>query len=190
MPQTRLFETSHGDRFFGVQRFDREGAQRVHVHTFGNLIQANFRLPSCDYRQLLEVTRQLTRSQDDVARCYRTMVFNVAAHNRDDHAKNFAFRMNSRAEWRLAPAYDLVFATGPGGEHSTSIAGEGQAPTRSHLLSLAEPVGLSIRQAETMIDQVSTAVAGFERRARDLAIEPDLRRQIEGAIEGCLLRLG
>ncbi len=37
MPPTRLFETSNGDRFFGVKRFDRDGNLRYHVHTFGNI---------------------------------------------------------------------------------------------------------------------------------------------------------
>jgi serine/threonine-protein kinase HipA len=32
------------------------------------------------------------------------MVFNVLAHNRDDHVKNFAFLMDSAGQWRLAPA--------------------------------------------------------------------------------------
>jgi serine/threonine protein kinase HipA of HipAB toxin-antitoxin module len=41
------------------------------------------------------------------------MVFNVLTHNRDDHVKNFAFRLNEEGGWELAPAYDLVFAPGP-----------------------------------------------------------------------------
>ena len=37
------------------------------------------------------------------------MIFNIAAHNRDDNVKNFAFLMNDAGEWTLSPAYDLVF---------------------------------------------------------------------------------
>lgn len=36
------------------------------MHTFGNLIHSNFRIPTEDYRQLLEVTRVLTRNHQDV----------------------------------------------------------------------------------------------------------------------------
>ena len=102
MPPARLFETPQGERYFGVERFDRQGNHRFHVHTFGNLIHANFRIPSCDYRQLLEVTRILTRNHQDVLECYRRMVFNVLTHNRDDHVKNFAFRLTEKAtgSWR------------------------------------------------------------------------------------------
>lgn len=116
MPETRLFTTSEGDAFFGVARFDRKQNRRFHVHTFGNLIHSNFRIPQCDYEQLLKTTRILTKNQTDVAAAFRLMVFNILAHNRDDHVKNFAFMLNDHNEWRLTPAYDLTFAHGPGGE--------------------------------------------------------------------------
>ena len=66
LPPTHLFETEDGGRYFGVQRFDRCSNQRIHVHTFGNLIHANFRIPGNDYGQFLEVTRVLTRNHQDV----------------------------------------------------------------------------------------------------------------------------
>ncbi len=116
MPPTRLFETAEGDRFFGVKRFDRDRNQRFHVHTFGNLIEANFRIPSSDYGDLLKATTILTNNHQQVLRVFRHMVFNVLAHNRDDHVKNFAFILDDRSgEWSLTPAYDLTFTTGPGG---------------------------------------------------------------------------
>jgi serine/threonine-protein kinase HipA len=93
------------------------------------------------------VTRILTRNHQDVLECYRRMIFNVLAHNRDDHVKNFAFRMTAEGGWELAPAYDLIFAPGPGGEHTMIIAGEGRAPARSHLLNLADLAGISVRDA-------------------------------------------
>ena len=49
-------------------RFDREpGNRRLHVHTFANLVHANFRIPSTDYADLLKVTSILTRNHADVA---------------------------------------------------------------------------------------------------------------------------
>ncbi|MEK7270137.1 MAG: type II toxin-antitoxin system HipA family toxin, partial [Planctomycetota bacterium] len=114
-PKTRLFETRQKDRFFGARRFDRDGNRRFHVHTFGNLIQANFRIPSNDYADLLKATSVLTRNHEDMVRVFRRMVFNVASHNRDDHVKNFAFLLDDKTgEWRLSPAYDLTYAAGPG----------------------------------------------------------------------------
>ncbi len=189
MPEARLFETAQGDRFFGVERFDRRSGARRHVHTFGNLIHADFRVPSCDYSQLLEVTRILTRNHRDVLECYRRMVFNVLAHNRDDHVKNFAFRMSGDGDWQLAPAYDLVFSPGPGGEHSMTVAGEGRSPARRHLLSLAEPAGIARRSAEAIYDEVAAAAARWPAHARRAGVGTRSAGAVEQAIEACLARL-
>lgn len=189
MPPARLFETAEGERFFGVERFDRQGNRRFHVHTFGNLIHADFRIPSCDYRQLLEVTRVLTRNHRDVLEAYRRMIFNVLAHNRDDHVKNFAFRLSLVGEWELAPAYDLVLADGPGGEHTMTVAGEGRAPGRNHLLELAGPAGISNREAEAVLDQVAAATARWSDHARKAEVSGRSARRVEKALEECRGRL-
>jgi serine/threonine-protein kinase HipA len=189
MPPARLFETARGERFFGVERFDRRGNHRYHVQTFGNLIHANFRIPSCDYRQLLEVTRILTRNHQDVLECYRRMVFNVLMHNRDDHVKNFAFRMADDGGWELAPAYDLVFSEGPGGEHTMTVAGEGRAPARRHLLQLAAPAGISGSDAESILDGVAAAAARWRVHAREAGLSPKSVKRVEKAIGECLARV-
>ncbi|HKH44438.1 MAG TPA: type II toxin-antitoxin system HipA family toxin [Thermoanaerobaculia bacterium] len=189
MPPTRFFETAQGERFFGAERFDRQGNRRFHVHTFGNLIQANFRIPSCDYHQFLEVARILTKNHQVVLECYRRMVFNVLAYNRDDHVKNFAFRMTAEGGWELAPAYDLVFTPGPGGEHTMTIAGEGRAPARSHLLKLADLAGILGRDAQAILEEVASAVAHWRAHARLAGVSTKTAKAIEKVIQECLARL-
>jgi len=185
MPPTRIFETSEGDRFFGIKRFDRQGNRRLHVHTFGNLIQANFRIPSTDYGDLLKATSILTRNHQDVHRAFRRMVFNVLAHNRDDHVKNFAFILDdTTGEWALTSAYDLVYAAGPGGEHTMTLAGEGRAPGRSHLLRLAEQAGVSVREAESIIGEVQTAVARWTNFAEQAGVSDATRNRIAKSLSG------
>ncbi|MBK8240271.1 MAG: type II toxin-antitoxin system HipA family toxin [Deltaproteobacteria bacterium] len=165
VPPHRLFAQA---RFFGVQRFDREGpSNRVHMHTLGGLLHADFRLPSCDYDQLLRVARALTGDARAVTECFRRMVFNVVAHNRDDHAKNFAFLMDAGGQWSLSPAYDLVFARGPGGEHTMTIDGEGKAPTKEGVLRLGARHGIDRASAQAIIEQVEDAVARWRSLARD-----------------------
>jgi serine/threonine-protein kinase HipA len=166
MPPTRLFEAKCGRsvrRDFGVRRFDRSGNaqsnRRIHMHTFANLIHVNFRIPSTDYADLFKVTKALTRNHADLLRLFRLMLFNIAAHNRDDHAKNFAFTLDDRTgEWGLAPAYDLTHSPGPGGEHTTTILGEGRRPSREHCLKLAEQFGLKPRETNPIIEQVNAAM--------------------------------
>jgi serine/threonine-protein kinase HipA len=183
MPATRLFTTAEGDAFFGVERFDRKPDRRIHVHTFGNLIHSNFRIPGCDYEQLLKTTRVLTRNQVDVAEAFRLMVFNIFAHNRDDHVKNFAYLLNDSNEWRLAPAYDLTFAYGPGGEHTMTVAGEGRSPDRSHILQVAKSAGISKNQADEIIEKVAAAVADWQRFAQDSGLTESAAAKIGSVLQ-------
>lgn len=182
LPPTRLFTTSEGDCFFGAKRFDRDGNRRLHMHTFGNLIHSNFRIPGCDYEQLMKTTRVLTKNQTDVASAFRLMVFNILAHNRDDHVKNVAFLLGPDNEWRLAPAYDLTFTVGPGGEHTMTVAGEGREPKRAHIERIAEQAGLSKRRATEVIDQVKAAVCGWQSFADEAGLPKTASRRIGTAL--------
>lgn len=157
MPETRLFEAGR-ERFFGVRRFDRQDNRRVHTHTLGNLIHSNFRVPSCDYADFLKVVRILTKNHQDLRQAFRRMVFNVLTHNRDDHVKNVSFCLNEAGDWRLAPAYDLTFAPGPGGEHSMTVQGQGKTPGRSALLAVGRGEGLRDRDMAVMYEEVRAAV--------------------------------
>ena len=183
MPPTRLFELPSGDRFFGTQRFDRDGDRRIHVHTFGNLIHSDFRIPSCDYQDLLKATLLLTRRQGEVLRAYRRMAFNVLAHNRDDHVKNFAFLFDDQAgEWRLTPAYDLTFSHGPGGEHAMTVGGEGRAPGPADLLRLAGPAGIAAGEAKGIVAEVQDAVGRWRTFAELAGVGPAQLWEVQRAL--------
>jgi len=175
MPETRLFEDKHGNAWFGIQRFDRVDGQRVHMHTLGGLVDADFRLPSLDYTDVLKVTQSLTRHAKDVEQAFTVMVFNVLARNRDDHSKNFSFLMNKEGEWRLAPAYDLTRSQGINGEHTTSVAGEGKAPGRPHMFKVGESVGLKPAMMEQVIEQVSVAIGRWNEWCDMAGIAKDKR---------------
>lgn len=167
MPSIRLFETDKRGAYFGVRRFDRlPGDRRVHVHTLGGVLQANHRIPSCDYDHLFRVTRRLTHDHRATLECFRRMVFNVAAHNRDDHVKNFAFLLDDAGAWSLSPAYDVTFSTGPRGQHQMSVDGDGEAPTRERCLGLGERHGISRKEAEQIVEQVSEAVSAWRSLAK------------------------
>lgn len=170
LPTTHLFEAKGSAGYFGVKRFDRNNNQRLHVHSLAGLIHADHQLPSLDYDQWLRATMFLTKSMVEVKKAFRLAAFNVFAHNRDDHAKNFAFLMNSKGHWSLSPAYDLTYSSGPGGEHCTTVAGEGKNPNKEHLLILAEKFGIAKADAESIIDQVRSATADWKRFAAEAGV--------------------
>jgi len=55
MMESRLFDVD-GVSYFGTRRFDRVGNKRIHMHTAGNLIDADFRQPSMSYLNLCKLT--------------------------------------------------------------------------------------------------------------------------------------
>jgi serine/threonine-protein kinase HipA len=74
--------------------------------------------------------------------------------------------MDTNGDWRLAPAYDLTYSPGPGGEHYMDIAGEGRRPTRAHVAELGQQHGYNARQVATVIETVRLAVADWPSIAR------------------------
>ena len=173
MPETRLFEDDKGQAWFGIQRFDRIDGKRIHMHTLGGLVDADFRLPSLDYTEVLKVTQSLTRHAQDVEQAFKVMVFNVLAKNRDDHSKNFSYVMNEQGEWRLSPAYDLTYSMGIHGEHTTSIAGEGKAPQVANMFKVGEAVGLKPTQMEAMIAHVRQAMGNWRQWCDEAGVSQD-----------------
>ena len=171
--ESRLFHDNRGNSYFGTKRFDRlKDNKRIHTHTLSNLIHADFRVSSLDYEILLKVCSRLTRNYEDLKMCFRLMIFNILSNNRDDHGKNFAFIMDSSGIWSFAPAYDLIFSYGPGGEHSTTVAGEGRSPSIKDFAKLASLADISRKDADEIIDQVQTSVSMWKDLAADIEILP------------------
>ncbi len=183
MSETRLFNTTKGDLFFGIKRFDRNGNTRFHVHTFGNLIHSDFRIPSQDYDHFFRLVTNLTKNHQDLIRAFRQMVFNLFTHNRDDHVKNFSFVMNHQGEWSLSPAYDLIYSSGPGGEHSMTISGEGKAPTKAHVTKLGDNHGIKKKMIDNIVEQVSDAVNRFQIHAQTAGVSKSTGNKIVAHIK-------
>lgn len=181
VPRTQLLgKTRRSPGYFAIERFDRDGPKRIHTHTLGGLLHLPHVYTSLDYSDLLKVTRKLTRNEAAVTEMFRRACFNVFAHNRDDHSRNFAFVMDEQGAWRPSPAYDLTFASGPGGEHTTLVAREGRAPGRDHLAALAKLVEL--KRGAMVIDQVRAAIDRFELHADRAGVPARLRDRIASAL--------
>lgn len=178
VPHTTLFEAGDGGRYFGTERFDRQGNQRLHLHTLGGLLHASHRVPSLDYEGFLKATRILTGDQRQVEEAFRRMAFNVFAHNRDDHVKNISYLMDRSGSWELTPAYDLVFSQGPGGQHTMAIAGEAERPGRGDLMRVAEACDVDPGRGEEIIREVLAAVGQWPRFAGATGVSAATARRI------------
>jgi serine/threonine-protein kinase HipA len=183
VPEARLFNSKKCIGYFGVKRFDREQSKFLHMHTLSGLLHVDHRIPSLDYNTLMKATLWLTKDVRECEKQFRYAVFNVFSHNRDDHAKNFSFLMDEKGNWKVSPAYDLIFSTGPAGEHCTMIMGEGKNPGISHLLKLAEIASIDSKKALEIIDQVRGAVNQWKDFARIAKVTSTSTHRIQLALD-------
>jgi len=152
MPETKLFER----KYFGVERFDRTPKGKIHTVSAAGLLNADYRVPSLDYLELLKLCHILTKNMEEVYALFRRMAFNVAIKNRDDHAKNFSFQ-SVNGEWRLSPAYDLLPSSGFNGFHTTTVNGSGE-PTIDDMMIVAGKIGLNKLKAREIIREIDEYV--------------------------------
>ena len=149
MTETQLFPSKICSGYFGIKRFDRKNGKKVHMVSASGLLETTHRLPNLDYNALMKLTLELTRNYQDIEQLFRLMCFNVFAHNRDDHSKNFSFLFDdTKKEWHLSPAYDLTYSFSFNGEHATTINGEGKNPTLDDILAVAKNIGLKEKLAK------------------------------------------
>ena len=162
MEEVRLFPSANTSGYFGTRRFDRIGegeAGKLHMVSAAGLLETSHRIPNLDYDILMKLTLQLTKSMEECEKLYRLMCFNVFAHNRDDHSKNFTYiYMEGESRWILSPAYDLTYSNSIGGEHATTVNGNGIDPGMDDILAVAKRIGLNTTKARKTAVQMKECV--------------------------------
>lgn len=167
VPEAKLFKSRICPGYFGVKRFDRTEHAFLHTHTLSGLLHADHRIPSLDYETVIKATYILTKNMKETEKQFRNSVFNVFSYNRDDHGKNFSFIMDEKGGWTVSPAYDLTFSAGPGGEHCTTVVGNGRNPGTADLLKLAAIAKINEQKALEIIAQVKDAVSRWKSFAKE-----------------------
>jgi serine/threonine-protein kinase HipA len=169
--ETYLFSSKNNPGFFGTKRFDRHASTKKHLHSVAGLLHSDFRVPALDYKDLLNLTLRLTGDFKQVMDMFKIAVFNVLACNRDDHAKNFSFLMDAEGKWSLAPAYDLTFSEGPGGEQSTMLMGKGRDISELDLKSLGLEFGISRTIISEVIEKTKDSLSTWRKLALEFGVE-------------------
>ena len=182
-PEIKLFPSSTNAGFFGSRCFDRTQNSRIHMHSVSGLLHADHRIPNLDYRMIMKAGLNLTHNVIECEKIYRQCVFNVLSHNRDDHAKNFSFLMDSKGVWHVSPAYDLTFSSGPSGEHCTTVMGEGKNPGLTHLLELAKVSNIKKTKALQIIEEVKSVTSQWKRYARQSGVNAKSIAFIDKALQ-------
>jgi serine/threonine-protein kinase HipA len=88
--------------------------------------------------------------------------------------------MDRDGVWRLAPAFDVVWAYNSKGtwtnRHQMTVNGKRDAFNRSDLLAVADTFG--IKGAGAIVDRAVEAVAGWGTTAKECGVAPSLIMRI------------
>jgi serine/threonine-protein kinase HipA len=108
------------------------------------------------------------------------MVFNVAAVNRDDHTKNFAFLLPEAGLWQLAPAFDVIHSYKPSGEwtqrHQMSVNGKFENILRSDIEQMGDLH--NVPAYREIINEVLDVVADWNRYAQESGLSTYVTQSI------------
>ncbi|RDH42143.1 type II toxin-antitoxin system HipA family toxin [Zooshikella ganghwensis] len=158
-------------RFDWVESYTKPG--RLHMHSACGLLDADFRVPSLDYEDLIKASRQLCKSPAIGQLQFRRAIFNLFACNQDDHSKNWGFLQDDNGQWSPTPFYDTTFSPHPFKEHATAFGGYGKQPPLQAIQKLAKNAGFANwKQAQQSIDEVVDVLANFSAIAKDFGVHP------------------
>ena len=160
VPETKLMPSSVCAGYFAVKRFDRRKTdghiEQQHMLTAAAILEVDWRTAAMDYHTLMKLTKILSLdNREDLEQMYRRMCFNVFAHNRDDHAKNFSWIYDEQMDcWHPSPAYDLTWSTTYFGEHSTTVDGNGRNPGMKELLAVGKAAGMNAKNCKMIAEEI------------------------------------
>ena len=123
-----------------------------------------------DYDGLLKVVQYLTADYGQLKEGFKRVVFNVIGKNCDDHSKNVSFLMDSAGEWRLAPAYDLVYSYSKTEfyQHYLKVNGKSSGITLDDLIALGVKYDLSSRFVKDEVEKCIGSFCKFEHFAKEV----------------------
>lgn len=176
MADCRLLEENNRAHFM-TRRFDRlPDGSKLHMQTLGGLAHFDYNMAGAySYEQAFQIMQQLGLGMDDRLEQFRRMVFNIIARNQDDHVKNIAFLMDKRGQWRLSPAYDLIYSYNPDGawtsRHQMTINGKRDHFSKADLEACAKVAAIPQRKITDIIEEVEKAVSQWPDYADQAGVE-------------------
>ncbi|MGB0409933.1 MAG: type II toxin-antitoxin system HipA family toxin [Opitutales bacterium] len=184
MTDCRLLEEG-GRAHFMTRRFDRlPDGSKLHMQTLGGLAHFDYNMAGAySYEQAMQLMRQLKLGMDARLQQFRRMTFNIIARNQDDHVKNIAFLMDKRGQWRLSPAYDLIYSYNPDGawtnRHQMTVNGKRDHFTRTDLEACAEAAKIPLKWIQPILHEVADAVRNWPDYADQASVGASSRDRIQ-----------
>lgn len=83
------------------------------------------------------------------------------------YSKNFTYiYLEEEDKWVLSPAYDLTYSCSIGGEHATTVNGNGVSPGLEDLLAVAKRIGLNVSKAKKEAVSIQECVSRMLKEYR------------------------
>lgn len=181
------FDTVSDEKVLLVKRFDRDGANRIHMEDTAQIFGV---YPRDKYKQVssqnIASMLATAASFEDAMEFVRRLAFSAATGNGDMHLKNWSvIHPADGGRPRLSPAYDLV-STVPyiaGEKMALSIAGEKEfsALTQDRWRSFAVKAKLPERAVIDAAVEMTEAVAAAWRALPEKDVVPKAVRERIGA---------
>jgi len=155
-----------------ITRFDRHEGRRIpflSAMSLLGLIDGD----EATYTDIAEAIRSHSSAPtEDLHELWRRIVFSVLIGNLDDHLRNHGFLYDQKDQWRLSPAYDLnpVPSAEKARELTTWISEEGPEADLRLARRAAPHFALRDDHAESIISEVSDALVGWQKTARQLGM--------------------
>ena len=158
-----------------VQRFDREPGRRRHALSAKVALKAAGE--DMGYPELAQLLRRRGVAADGTAlqhrhELFRRMVFNILLDNTDDHEKNHVLLMNDRAEYELAPAFDVLPTGQALGYQQMRVGSAGSDASLANALSEHRLFGLDASEAVQQVRQVVAVVSHWQAHFAACGVTP------------------
>lgn len=170
VPAAKAVRLNNEFHTFCVQRFDRVNGTRRFYASAMTLLRKE-QSEGTSYLELAQFLRGRgdgAHANADLEQLFRRVAFNVAIGNRDDHLRNHGFVLGATG-WRLAPAFD-VNPNIDKAEHVLNIDDADNRPSLQTVLTTAAFYGLTEERGKQIVEEVASAVDGWENLARQAGI--------------------
>ena len=182
MGRSRLHEEG-GRAHFMTRRFDRtDTGEKLHMQSLCAMRHYDFNLPRAySYEQAIETIRLLGLGPEAIEQQVRRALLNIVIRNQDDHVKNIAYLMDKSGQWRLAPAFDVVYAHNPDGQwthqHQMSLAGKTRGFELDDLVRFGRYADLKPARLKRMLNDILAAAENWAAHAKAAGVPDSLARR-------------
>lgn len=190
MTACRLLE-ENGRSHFMTKRFDRVGNEKLHMQTLCAIAHMDYNKPrEYSYEDAFRMMNGLNLHYNDKEQLFRRAAFNAFSCNNDDHTKNISFLMDKNGEWKLSPAYDLIYSYDATSRfvssHQMTINGKSKDISMDDLQQLAKKVG--IKNSKLILNEVKNGVDNWNKYSKEVNISSGRTEKINLKLKECYLK--